>query len=184
VPRLELPRPQDPLLQLSFCRDPLARSTWGKFRLHLPSLPDRFWRSAAEFGLTEGRLRVAKYDVAIIGSGARRLCRGDSRRRTRTENHRHRKRSPFLERHLPARRGASPPKFFCTTPMSTNISRTPPNSASKFPGVKMINWTQHPGPQIEDVVTKARQQGIEFLLRKIKIECEAGLGEIRRPREN
>jgi len=69
ISRLRVPRvapPSNPLLQLTFCGTRL-RST-GQFRVHFPSLPDRFC-ACDGFGLSEGRLRVAKYDVAIMAAG-------------------------------------------------------------------------------------------------------------------
>src|SRR6266481_6861009 len=56
----------EPAATIDFLRDPLAFH-WA-FRVHFPSLPDRFC-ACDGVGLSEGRLRVAKYDVAIIGSG-------------------------------------------------------------------------------------------------------------------
>src|SRR5258707_7498280 len=68
--RLRVPRvapPSNPLLQLTFCGTRL-RST-GQFRVHFPSLPESFLRLRWGLACPKGILRVAKYDVAIIGSG-------------------------------------------------------------------------------------------------------------------
>jgi dihydrolipoamide dehydrogenase len=129
-----------------------------------------------EFGLTEGRLRVAKYDVAIIGSGpggyVAAIRAGELGLKTIVIE-----KDPFLGGtclHV----GCIPTKVLLHHADVYDHFKNAAELGFEIPGVK-INWTNILARKSK-IVTK-HAKGIEFLFKKNKVEWKQGWGKYEGP---
>jgi dihydrolipoamide dehydrogenase len=129
-----------------------------------------------EFGLSEGRLRVAKYDVAIIGSGpggyVAAIRAGEIGLKTIVIE-----KDPFLGGtclHV----GCIPTKVLLHHADVYEHFKNAAELGFEIPGVK-INWTNILARKTKIVNKHAK--GIEFLFKKNKVEWKQGWGKYEGP---